>query len=121
MTGPGEARPVIPPGVALCRLDDLADPGARNVVLQIGEHRFHGFLVRSGDSVRGYADRCPHMGLPLAQRLDDYLTPDGRLIACSWHGALFSISDGVCVGGPCTGATLSPWAVRNDNGTVVTA
>lgn len=110
-----------PAGVVLCRLEDLGEPGARNFVLQIGERRFHGFVVRRGDEVHGYVDRCPHMGLPLAQQLDRYLTPDGSLIGCSWHGALFRIRDGACVGGPCAGAALSPWPVRVQGGQVVTA
>jgi nitrite reductase/ring-hydroxylating ferredoxin subunit len=107
--------------VVLCRLDDLDDPGARNFVLQIGERRFHGFVVRQGEAVRGYVDRCPHLGLPLAHQLDRYLAPDGALIACSWHGALFRLDDGACVGGPCAGASLTPWPVRVRAGQVVTA
>lgn len=110
-----------PAGVALCTLDMLADPGARNVVLQIDDAFFHGFLVRTGEQVRGYVDRCPHQGLPLAQKLDAYLTPDGSLISCAWHGALFRIEDGVCVGGPCSGARLTPWPVSVENGVVRTA
>ncbi|MBJ6759754.1 Rieske (2Fe-2S) protein [Myxococcaceae bacterium JPH2] len=110
-----------PANVALCTLDSLREPGARNLVLQIGEAFFHGFLVRRGDSVWGYVDRCPHAGLPLAQKLDDYLTPDGRLIACSWHGALFQPEDGLCVGGPCSGARLTPWPVQVVGGVVRTA
>ena len=113
--------PAIPPGVRLCRLDDLSDPGARNFVLEHAGRRFHGFVVRRGQDVFGYGDRCPHMGLPLAQRLDDYLAGDGQLIACSWHGALFRVEDGVCVGGPCVGARLSPWPVRALDGVVMTA
>ncbi|WP_420145947.1 Rieske (2Fe-2S) protein [Sphingobium sp.] len=101
-----------PAGVRLCRIDDVADGTARNFVLQMRAGRFHGFIVRRGGTVHGYVDRCPHAGLPLAQRLDDYLTPDGQLIACSWHGALFEPIDGQCVGGPCTGMSLTPWPVE---------
>ena len=68
-----------PAGVALCTLDTLADPGARNFVLQIREAYFHGFVVRKGGEVYGYVDRCPHAGFPLAQELDRYLTRDGEL------------------------------------------
>lgn len=110
-----------PPGVALCPLDVLQDPGARNFVLEIGERRFHGFVVRTGEQVRGYVDRCPHMGLPLAKQLDAYLAPDGKLIACSWHGALFDIADGACRGGPCAGAALTAWPVTVRGGVVTTA
>ena len=61
------------------------------------------------------------MGLPLAQRLDDYLTPDGTLIACDWHGALFAIESGLCVGGPCRGQRLTAWPVTVRDGEIITA
>lgn len=110
-----------PAGVKLGLLDQIADPGARNYVLQIGDKRFHGFVVRRGGEAFGYVDRCPHAGLPLAQQLDRYLTEDGGLIGCSWHGALFEIATGACVGGPCVGARLSPWPVRVEDGLIMTA
>jgi nitrite reductase/ring-hydroxylating ferredoxin subunit len=108
-------------GIVLCRLDDIADPGARNIVIEIAGRRFFGFVVRQGAEVHGYVDRCPHQGLPLAQVLDQYLTPGGALIACSWHGALFRAEDGACVGGPCLGARLTPWPVTVADGMIVTA
>lgn len=110
-----------PAGVKLCTLETVADGAARNFVLQIGPARFHGFVVRRGEQVRGYVDRCPHAGLPLAQKLDDYLTPTSDLIACSWHGALFDIDSGACVGGPCVGAALTPWPVQVAGGFIATA
>ena len=110
-----------PPGVRLCRLDEVADPGARNFVLQLRAGRFHGFVVRRGGSVAGYVDRCPHMGLPLAQTLDDYLVPGGDLIACSWHGALFDILTGRCTAGPCQGASLTRWPVCVAENQITTA
>ena len=110
-----------PAGVVLGPLDSIADGRARNFVIQMRRGRFHGFVVRVGDGVRGYVDRCPHMGLPLAQKLDGYLTPAGDMIACSWHGALFAIADGACVGGPCVGAALTVWPVAVRDGMIVTA
>ena len=110
-----------PAGVRLGPLDDIADGAARGFVLQMRAGRFHGFVVRRGDSVCGYVDACPHMGLPLAKMLDDYLTPDATRIACGWHGALFAVEDGRCLGGPCVGAALTPWPVAVIDGTVTTA
>jgi nitrite reductase/ring-hydroxylating ferredoxin subunit len=110
-----------PAGVTLCPLELIADGKARNFVLQMRAGRFHGFVVRKGEAVHGYVDRCPHAGMPLAQALDDYLTPDGGLIACSWHGALFQIEDGACVGGPCVGQALAVWPVTVREGKIVTA
>ncbi|MEO7505548.1 MAG: Rieske (2Fe-2S) protein [Sphingomicrobium sp.] len=110
-----------PPGIRLGPLTLVADGKARNFVIELRAGRFHGFVVRRGDEVTGYVDRCPHMGLPLAQVLDDYLSADGALIACDWHGALFDITGGRCVGGPCVGSALTAWPVTRDGDTIVTA
>ena len=110
-----------PPNVALCAEGDIADPGARSFVLQIGETYFHGFVVRKDGQVAGYVDRCPHAGNPLAVELDRYLTPDGSLILCASHGAAFEPLTGLCVAGPCAGGRLTSWPVRVEGGIVRTA
>jgi nitrite reductase/ring-hydroxylating ferredoxin subunit len=112
------ARPAA--SVVLCALADLAEPGARGFTFRSGDYVFSGFLVRSGGEVRGYIDRCPHAGFPLALFGDRYLTREGDLIICASHGALFRPDDGVCVGGPCAGQRLTPWPVRLEAGQVVT-
>ena len=109
-----------PAGIILCALDDISDGTARNFVIELQAGRFHGFVVRRGAAVFGYADRCPHMGMPLAQQLDAYLSPDGAQIVCSWHGAIFGVDDGRCLGGPCSGQSLTRWPVSIQNGRVVT-
>lgn len=110
-----------PPNVPLCVETDIADPGARSFVLQIGEAFFHGFVVRKDGQVAGYIDRCPHAGYPLAVELDRYLTPDGGLILCSWHGAAFEPLTGKCIAGPCAGGRLTPWPVQVAGGVIRTA
>ncbi len=109
-----------PPGVALGELDLIPDPGARSFVLQMRAGRFHGFVVRKGEALKGYVDRCPHQGLPLAQQHDAYLAADGEVIQCSWHGAVFAVEDGACLGGPCVGSALTPWPVAVRDGVIVT-
>ena len=108
-------------GARLCALSDLPDPSARGFEFHDGDAIFAGFLVRKGGAVFGYLDRCPHAGWPLALTPDRYLTREGDLILCSGHGALFRLEDGLCIGGPCGGKRLTPWAVRVEHGTVVVA
>lgn len=108
-----------PAGIALGPLDQIADGAARNFVIEMRAGRFHGFVVRRGGEAFGYVDRCPHMGLPLAQVLDDYVA--GGMIACSWHGAVFDIANGQCRGGPCPGTALTPWPVSVQDGAIFTA
>jgi nitrite reductase/ring-hydroxylating ferredoxin subunit len=115
-------NPALPPaGVRLCDLAEISEPGARGFTFRNGDFVFSGFVVRAGGEVRGYIDRCPHAGFPLALIGDRYLTREGDLVICATHGALFRPLDGVCVGGPCAGDRLTPWPVRLDGGAVMTA
>ncbi len=108
------------PGVVLCRLDEIADPGAKGFRFREGARLFAGFVVRRGARVVGYVDSCPHAGGPLALIGDRYLTREKDLILCSTHGALFRPEDGACVAGPCAGDRLEAWAVAVVDGAVVT-
>jgi nitrite reductase/ring-hydroxylating ferredoxin subunit len=112
------ARP--PPGLRLCALAELADPGTRGFRFREGSRLFAGFVVREGEAVRGFVDSCPHAGWPLAALDDRYLTRDGRHILCSGHGALFRL-DGACIAGPCFGDRLAPWRVVIRDGEVFTS
>lgn len=107
-----------PAGVSLGPLDLIEDGKARGFVLEMRAGRFHGFVVRRGDAVHGYVDRCPHLRLPLAQQLDDYV--HGEHIVCSWHGAIFAVEDGKCLAGPCVGSSLSLWRVTVHDGRIMT-
>ncbi len=108
------------PGVALCPLADLADPGSRGFRFRVERDLFAGFVIRRGEGVIGYVDSCPHAGWPLAGAPDRYLTRDEQRILCAGHGALFTL-DGACVAGPCVGEHLTPWPVAIVDGVVVTA
>jgi nitrite reductase/ring-hydroxylating ferredoxin subunit len=108
-------------GTRLIPLADLADPGARGFMFRQGEFLFMGFVVRHDGEVRGWVDRCPHAGLPLAFPPDRYLTREGDLLLCGSHGALFRPLDGLCIGGPCAGRSLTPWPVRVAGGEILTA
>jgi len=109
------------PGTVLCALDDIADPGSRGYTFRVGESLFLGFITRVGGEVRGWVDRCPHAGFPLALAPNRFLTREGDFIICASHGALFRPGDGICVGGPCAGQALRAWPVRVEGGAVVTA
>jgi len=90
----------------VCRLGDLDEHGTRAFTIGIGDWPLRGFVVRVGNEVRGYVNRCPHAGHPLNLRPHQFLTPDESLILCSSHGALFEKQTGYCVAGPCAGHSL---------------
>lgn len=102
-------RPGAPaPGMLLCRLDELDDPGSRGFGFGGGNARFEMFVVRAGGRLRGYVNECPHARSPLDWRPDVFLDLGRRFILCSNHGAHFRIDDGYCVRGPCPGRSLEP-------------
>lgn len=98
----------------VCRLADLEGRGAAPFTVGAGDWPLRGFVVRSGDAVCAYVNRCPHAGHPLDLLPGRFLTADGGLIVCASHGALFEKSTGVCVAGPCAGRSLTavPLEVR---------
>jgi nitrite reductase/ring-hydroxylating ferredoxin subunit len=105
----------------VCRLTELERQGARAFTIGAGDWPLRGFVVRVGAAVHGYVNRCPHAGHPLNLLPDRFLTPDGALILCTSHGALFEKSTGYCVAGPCAGGALTPVALEIRYGFVLLA
>lgn len=87
---------------ALCRLEDVPDPGSKG--FNLGGQAL--FVVRQGQQVHVYENRCPHRGIPLEWVADQFMDQSGRLIQCATHGALFLPETGECVAGPCSGQFL---------------
>jgi nitrite reductase/ring-hydroxylating ferredoxin subunit len=91
----------------IARLDDLWDGEMRG-------YRVAGacvLLVRIGDGVRAYADRCPHLGV----RLSEGDLADG-VITCRAHHFQFDAASGTGVN-PRTVA-LQPYPVALTNGEI---
>lgn len=100
--------------IRLCALEELVNHASQGFTL----HEQSIFVVRQNHNVFAYHNRCPHLGIPLEWQPDHFLDADGELIQCSTHGALFTIDDGLCVSGPCSGQSLQPLPVEIRNGEV---
>lgn len=96
--------------IRLCAPDELAEGRSRGFFVE-GRRLL---AVRRDGHVHVYLNRCPHRGLPLEWREDDFLDASGSLIQCAHHGALFLIDNGECVTGPCAGQSLQALACRED-------
>jgi nitrite reductase/ring-hydroxylating ferredoxin subunit len=96
----------------LCRLPDLEATGCREFRLGSGSWPMRGFVVRAGEQVRAYVNRCAHMSYPLNYLPDRFLTHDDSMILCYVHGAIFEKATGYCVAGPCSGLSLSAVPIK---------
>ena len=105
----------------LCRLDDIQDRGSNGFYTDGADGRLLYMVIRRGNEVFVYVNRCPHTGLPLDFQPGRFLTADGALIQCSNHGAQFRIKDGFCVSGPCEGDSLKAVKTEIRDGRVFVA
>lgn len=91
-------------GSPVCALADLPDGGGR--MLRLGPAAFPLLVLRDGERCLGYVNRCPHFGVPLAQRDDQLILEPRRWVKCNTHYARFRWEDGYCDSGDCAGESL---------------
>ncbi len=101
---------------ALCRLDEIPDGHARGLLRDGPDDRV--FALRRGAAVHVYINSCPHDRRPLEYLQDRFLSADGARIVCYAHGAQFEPDTGLCVHGPCAGASLVRVPSRVSDGRV---
>lgn len=91
----------------LCDSDELPESESRGFSLKGEEHSPLAVLVvRKKGQVYAYRNLCPHAFIPLEWEPNEFLSFDKSLIQCANHGALFTIEEGLCVSGPCSGQSL---------------
>jgi nitrite reductase/ring-hydroxylating ferredoxin subunit len=87
---------------ALCHVSDIPEGKARG--FDLGAQRY--IVVRRDHNISVFRNECPHLGIPLEWQQDQFMDPDGELLQCSTHGALFLPDTGECIYGPCVGQFL---------------
>jgi len=107
------------PSVWSCAADTLG-PGqtARFRLFRRGKS-VEAFIINADGVYHAYVNRCPHAGTPLDLWPNEFLTEDGRHLICSTHGAIFERRTGLCVEGPCPGASLERLAVVANGSSLV--
>jgi nitrite reductase/ring-hydroxylating ferredoxin subunit len=80
-----------------------------------------GFAIRWAGEIHAWINRCPHRGTRLDWEPGEFFDEDRRLLACASHGALFEPDSGLCVAGPCRGASLMRILVSEIDGQLHTS
>ncbi len=71
-------------------------------------------VLHAEGALKVYLNRCLHLPIPLDGGSGEVLAPDRTHLRCGTHGALYRPADGLCVLGPCKGASLEALAFRVD-------
>jgi nitrite reductase/ring-hydroxylating ferredoxin subunit len=98
---------------SLIRLSGLPPEGLSEIEALVDGEMQSVLLRRVGDRVQAWLNICPNAGRRMDYAPGKFLLDQGRLV-CAAHGASFELEHGVCVGGPCRGASLRPVAVATD-------
>jgi nitrite reductase/ring-hydroxylating ferredoxin subunit len=102
--------------VYLCHIDEIPNPGSKEFQLEQFDLPF--FIVKKGENLRAYVNNCPHTGAPLNWQPDKFLNYEQDLIQCSLHMAIFDISSGKCIAGPCVNKGLHKVEIKVQNGDI---
>jgi nitrite reductase/ring-hydroxylating ferredoxin subunit len=98
-------------GTELGILTDIPDGGAKIASLELKSdtnnlNPFKFIMLRSGQNVVAYVNRCAHFGVPLSEN-DEHLILESHIsISCNVHYARFRWQDGYCIRGDCEGESL---------------
>lgn len=96
-------------GTPLGLRDDLPDGQATLMELDTGggpAQVFRLIVLREGQQVTAFVNRCPHFGVPLAAKQVHLIYKPQVSITCNVHYSRFRWSDGVCESGECVGDSL---------------
>lgn len=98
-------------GTVLGMLSDIPDGGAQMLILEplpdaSSTKPFKYILLRSGQNVVAYVNRCAHFGVPLSEKPEHLILDPHVSISCNVHYARFRWQDGYCVRGDCEGESL---------------
>lgn len=107
----------------ICESGELSNGGKGvrfDLVCRVDERRIEmtGFAVRFEGRVYAWLNQCRHVAMELDLLPGRFFDGDGRYLICSTHGALYEPDTGVCVSGPCRGASLHSIEATESDGLV---
>lgn len=102
------------PPLASVRQSDLSDGQILGLDVTEGCTQKRILVVRRGEEVTAFENRCPHAGWPLDTFDGRFLTTETGGLICAAHMAIFDPKTGACLGGPGQGRGLTPVPVRVD-------
>lgn len=73
-----------------------------------------GFVIRAGEALRAYENKCMHVSIPLDYGDGEFWYDAIDRIVCKTHGATYVPDTGYCDDGPCEGASLTRFDVESD-------
>ena len=107
------------PPLATLQKSDLTDGQIIGLDVTDGRAQRRILVIRRGETVSAFENRCPHAGWPLDTFDGRFLTTETGGLICAAHMAIFDTKTGACLGGPGQGRGLTPVPVQSEGDTWV--
>jgi len=102
------------PPLATLQKSELSDGQILGLDIAEGRAQRRIILIRRGEEVTAFENRCPHAGWPLDTFDGRFLTTETGSLICAAHMAVFDPKTGTCLGGPGQGRGLARLTVQSD-------
>ena len=99
-------------------LDELQEGTTRQFSFQRDGIRVDAFVANYKGEIVAYENLCRHQPLTLDYGDGQFFNSDGSLFVCQTHGAMYHPQNGLCVEGPCAGASLHPLEIEIADGEI---
>ena len=100
----------------VCYLTELRNGSAFSREIKVGDRQIACIVYAQDNQAWVFLNSCPHTGVRLEWRPDDFLDASGCYLQCAMHGALFEPASGLCIDGPCVGQSLVTLNTTIDDG-----
>ena len=78
--------------------------------------RVDAFVANFKGDIVAYENLCRHLPITLDYGDGEIFSSAGSLFVCQTHGAFYEPKTGLCIAGPCTGASLIPLETEQSDG-----
>ena len=102
--------------ILVCPEDAITLTTAKEFTLTYQGGNIDIFVVNWSNVFYAYRNSCPHTGVTLNWLAGQFFDYEQKYLQCATHGALFEVQTGLCLRGPCAGASLSALAVHKEDG-----
>lgn len=102
----------------IVRMDDLLERQTIKFRFRREGIEREGFVARFEGRIVGYENVCRHLPLTLDYADNRFFTEDQAYFICRTHGAVYEPLTGLCVRGPCQGASLKPLPLEISDGSI---
>ena len=104
--------------IKIARAAEVTEGGTLKFPFTRGGKPREGFLARHQGKLVAYENQCRHLPVSLDFNSGHFFTPDGGHFICQTHNAIYEPLTGLCVRGPCEGASLKALKIEVIDGDV---